>query len=258
MTGAPIVASLCGILALAAISQPPQTSGRKSMSNSSPVELTDDFIGAWLNMIDRAQTSWTPQPDLKALPDGAAVQQDSEKWCGIFFSPQANPHAANPVALIATHSATADTADIIRYDYAAPSFRFRLYETVDFALLTIEEGADILSFGPEKRVSAVQAVAARVLQPAPPQNAGASSERLWPFAFPKAIEDGARFSTDESQIPEAMPTWASRVDGGLRHGHLYFLCFKKRESGDGRVILLNSHHWFDGAAWAPYRQPKRR
>lgn len=48
-----------------------------------------------------------------------------------------------------------------------------------------------------------------------------------------------------------MPSWASRLDGGIRAGHLYFFCFKRRQSGDGSLILLNSRHWFDGQAWRP-------
>lgn len=233
---------------------PDQTAsqGRTGVNPNSGVEETDDLIGAWLNMIDRAAGAWLPRPDLNALPDGAAVKQDSEKWCGIFFKPEANPHEANPAAALMIHHATADTADIIRYDYGSAARRLRLYETVDFALLSIEQGGvDVLKLSQEKRPPAIAAIAGGLLnKPAP----GA----IWSFAFPQSIEDGFRFSTDASQEPQAMPSWASRVDGGIHAGHLYFVCFKRRQSGDGRLILLNSRHWFDGQAWAPYQRPKGR
>jgi hypothetical protein len=232
---------------------------RTGVKSNSGVEETDDLIGAWLNMIDRAGGAWIPQPDFTALADGAAVKQDSEMWCGIFFKPQVNPHAAKPAATLAIHHATADTADIIRYDYGSTAMRLRLYETVDFALLRIEEGGvDVLKLSQDKRQAAITTIAGGLLNRPAAANAGASPEATWPFQFPKSIEDGSRFSTDASQEPQAMPSWASRVDGGIRAGHLYIFCFKRRQSGDGRLILLNSHHWFDGQAWAPYQRPKGR
>lgn len=81
-------------------------------------------------MIDRAGGAWIAQPDLTALADGPAVKRDSEKWCGIFFKPEGNPHVATPAAALAVHHATADTADIIRCDYGSTAMRVRLYETV--------------------------------------------------------------------------------------------------------------------------------
>lgn len=228
------------------------------MKSKGVVEETDDRVGAWLNMIDRAEGTWIAQTDLTALPDGAAVQQDSEKWCGIFLKPEVNPHSANPAAALAIHHATGDTADILRYDYGSTPMRLRLYETVDFVLLRVEEGGgQVLKVSQDKRREAIAAMAGLLLTPPPPQKAG-GSKATWSFEFAGMIEDGSRFSTDASQEPVVMPSWASRVDGGIRAGHLYFVCFKKRQSGDGRLILLDSHHWFDGQAWAPYQSPKVR
>jgi len=231
--------------------------GRTSLNSNGGIEETDDLIGAWLDMIDRAGKAWLPQSDLMALADGPAVKRDSESWCGIFFRPEVNPYRASPAATLAIHRATADTADMIRYDYGSPAMRLRLYQTVDFALLRIEEGSvDVLKLSQDRRRMAITEIAAELLNK--PPIAAAGSPKAWPFEFPNSIEDGSRFSTGASQEPQAMPSWASRVDGGIHAGQLYFLCFKRRRSGDGRVILLNSHHWFDGQAWAPYERPKRR
>jgi hypothetical protein len=134
----------------------------------------------------------------------------------------------------------------------------RLYETVDFVLLRIEEGGEnVLKVSQDKRRDAIAAMAGLLLNPPPALKAG-RPQATWPFEFAGMIEDGSRFSTDASLEPLVMPSWASRVDGGIRAGHLYFVCFKKRQSGDGRLIMLNSHHWFDGKAWAPYQHPKQR
>lgn len=226
------------------------------MTTNGEVEETDDLIGAWLNMIDSAEGAWIPQPDLKVLADGPAVKQDSERWCGIFFTPAVNPYRATPAATLAIHHATADTADIIRHEYVSTAMRLRMYETVDFAILRIEEGLDVLKLSQDKRRAAIAETAGALLNRPPAATAGASPETTWLFEFPKSIEEGSRFSTGASQEPQVMPSWASRVDGGIRTEHLYFLCFKRRQSGDGRLILLNSHHWFDGQAWAPYERPK--
>ena len=226
--------------------------GRTGVNRNSAVEETDDLIGAWLNMIDRAGSAWLPQADFTALADGAAVKQDSEKWCGIFFKPEANPHEAHPAAALMIHHATADTADIIRYDYGPAAKRLRLYETLDFVLLSMEQGGvEVLKLSQEKRPPAIAVIAQSLLNQPAPQTA-------WSFAFPPSIENGSRFSTDASQEPQMMPSWASRVDGGIHAGHLYFVCFKRRQSGDGRLIFLNNRHWFDGQAWAPYQRPKGR
>ena len=230
---------------------------KTSVKSKAVLEETDDLIGAWLNMVDRADPAWIAPANFTALPDGASVQLDSEKWCGVFFKPEANPHAAIPAATLAIHHATADTADILRYNYGSTTMRLRLYETVDFALLRIEEGADILHSSLDERPGAIADMARRLLNNPPATKAGAPPA-TWSFQFTKVIEDGSRFSTDASQEPVVMPSWASRVDGGIHAGHLYFVCFKNRESGDGRLIMLDSHHWFDGQAWAPYQHRKRR
>ena len=236
-----------------------QRQGRTGVNDQDQVAETDDLVGAWLNMIDRAEGAWIPHPDLASLADGSAVKQDSEKWCGTFFKTEVNPHLANPTATLTVHEATADTADLIRYDYGASGMRLRVYESVDFAVLRIEEAdVDILKLSQDKRSAAIAAVAARLLAKPATANGGAVARASWPFKFPQSVEDGSRFSTDASQEPLTMPSWTSRVDGGIHAGHLYFLCFKTRQSGDGRLILLNSHHWFDGQAWAPYERPKGR
>jgi hypothetical protein len=218
------------------------------VSDKNAVVETDDLVGAWLRMIDRAGDAWVSQKDLSTLPAGAAVQQDSETWCGIFFKPEFNPRAASPPSAIATHSATADTADIIRYDYRSKGLHLLVYETIDFALLRIDDPqVDVLQLSQDKRAAGIAAAAAKFI------NVPSAV-----FQFPKSIEEGARFSTDAAQEPVIMPSWTSRIDGGVHAERLFFLLFKTRQSGDGRVILLNSHHWFDGEAWAPYRAPKAR
>ncbi len=233
--------------------------GGDSVNGNEAVEETDDLIGAWLDMIDRAGGGWVTMPDLKLLPDGQRVQLDSERWCALFFKPGADPHGATVMPAVEIHRATPDTADIIRYDYARGNMRLRLYETAVFALLRVEKAEiELLNLSQDKRPEGIASIAATLLnKPAPPGPVPVAAP-TWAFVFEGPIGEGSRFSTGASQDPHLMPSWTSRVDGGIRGGHLYFMCFKKRRSGDGRVILLNSHHWFDGQAWARYEgRPSR-
>lgn len=235
--------------------------GRNTVNGDEAVQETDDLIGAWLNMIDRAGGAWVTVTDLKLLPDARRVQRDSEEWCALFFTAGANPHQADAMPVIAIHRATPETADIIRYDYASGNMRLRLYETVDFVLLRVEQTeVEPLNLHQDKIPAAITRISRILLnKPAPAAPSPVSEEaQTWAFQFSPPIQEGSRFSTGASQDPHLMPSWTSRVDGGIRGGRLYFMCFKKRQSGDGRLIILNSHHWFDGQAWAPYEGPKPR
>jgi len=132
--------------------------GGDSVNGNEAVEETDDLIGAWLDMIDRAGVGWVTMPDLKLLPDGQRVQLDSERWCALFFKPGADPHGATVMPAVEIHRATPDTADIIRYDYARGNMRLRLYETAVFALLRVEKAEiELLNLSQDKRPRGSQA-----------------------------------------------------------------------------------------------------
>jgi hypothetical protein len=233
--------------------------GTNFVNGNETVKETGDLIGAWLDMIDRAKGEWVTVPDLKGLPDGQGVRHDSERWCALFCKPAADPHTAAAMPAIAIHRATPDTADIIRYDYAAGNMRLGLVETVDFVLLRVEHAdIELLKLSQDDIPVAITSIAGMLLNKPSPVGPATGQAHAWAFPFTKPIQEGSRFSTGPSQDPHLMPSWTSRVDGGIRGGHLYFMCFKKRESGDGRLIMLNSHHWFDGQAWAPYKSERRQ
>jgi hypothetical protein len=229
------------------------------VNDNEAAQETDDLIGAWLNMIDRAGDAWVATPNLGLLPDGQRVQQDSEKWCALFLKPGADPHRAGAMPAIAIHRATPDTADIIRYDYAMGRTRLRLYETVDFVLLRVERAEnELLNLSQDRIPGVITGIAGILLNKPAPDGPVPVPAQTWTFPFAGPIREGSRFSTGASQDPHLMPSWTSRVDGGIRGGHLYFMCFKKRRSGDGKLIMPDSHHWFDGQAWAPYEGPRPR
>ena len=109
--------------------------------------------------------------------------------------------------------------------------RLRLYETVRFLLLRIEEGGeDILKVSPDKRRDAIAAMAGLLLNPLPCGEGGQTRSNmvvrvLWDHRRRLTLFDGRLSGTSRDAV------MGVAVDGGIFAQHLYFVCFKKRQIG---------------------------
>jgi hypothetical protein len=249
-------AFVCGILwldaSLAAGCQKGAKPVTEDQGGSNPA--AEELVSQWLGVVRRA-TGFVEVKDLAQLPDGARVAQDSQSWTGRFLTPAANPYSV-PGVRRSIHHATEDTFDVVRHEYEAANQRLVVEETVNFVLVTVDAPLESLQTGNENakqdEINRVAAVVLKMagtmvgqnLQPAP---------YVWTFRFPAALREGSRFSTDPGQDPRRMWSWASRVDGGIHQGRLYFLCFKKPESTSGRYLTPDGQHWFDGRCWDAFR-----
>jgi hypothetical protein len=220
-------------------------------------QAAEERIQQWLGLVWRlGLNDYTPLDDLTTLPDGARVAQDSRSWAGQFLTSAANPYEGRRTVRRTVHRATADTFDTLRHEYEALGKRLVMEETVNFLLLTVDSPpADLQATNERTKQEEIQGLAALVLrmsgtrvaenlQPAPYQ---------WVLRFPTPIAEGARFSSAPEQDLRRMWSWASRVDGGIHRGRVYFLAFKKRESTSGRNITPDGQHWFDGKCWDVFR-----
>jgi len=198
----------------------------------------DNLIIAWLDAVDRATAAGFVRVErLDQLP--AQARADSVHWAQYFFTDASSPH--NPALQLAHsfHLARADTPDLVRHDYRAAALALRVVESRNYTFVFIEQ-PPILETAAEKRKAVVEQTAHAVLRMDDarwPQLA-----HTWRFVLPALVEEGTRFSTRPTELPEGMPSWTSRVDGGVHHGELYFLCYKKRDQMQG---FLNSQSWFD-------------
>jgi hypothetical protein len=196
-----------------------------------------DFAGklvqSWLASVDRAE-KYTPLHDLAELPPQALAS--SGFWCASLFPSCADPHEPALSARVSVHVATADTLDLLKHDYVVNGISVALIESRSFALLRVaRESADVLAQVPSRRGEEIRRVAAVVFGSTDQQPAPA-------FKLPRAIQEGVRFSTAPSAHPLLIATWRARVDGGIHHGCLYFLCYKRISQIVG---FWNTREWFD-------------
>jgi hypothetical protein len=184
-------------------------------------------IDRWLAAVDRAVArGFDRVEDREVLPAGARA--DSWFWCDEVLAPHANPHDA-PGARASVHPATPTTVDLLRHDYKAAGLGLTVIEGRNFLLVQVDPAsADVLALPPEDRAAAVHRVASAIFKARPS------------FQVPRAIEEGARFSTDEGVDPRLMAHWSRRLDGGVRGGRLWFLCYKKAPQ---RVGFAREEGW---------------
>lgn len=219
--------------------------------------VAEQRISQWLDLIWRLRPEdYVPIEDLNTLPDGARVAHDSLFWTGKFLTGVASPYDTARRVRRSIHHATADSFDTLRHEYDSLGKPLVVEETANLLLVTVDVSLENLQTKSERAKQAeIHALAelvlnirgtmvAQNLQGAPYQ---------WVFRFPDTIREGTRFSTAPEQDPLRMWSWASRVDGGIHQGRLYFLGFKKPESTSGRNIVPDPQHWFDGKAWDAFR-----
>lgn len=197
-------------------------------------------IDRWLAAVDRAvRKGFVTVARAEELPAGARAQ--SEFWCDEVLRPEANPHDREG-ARRGVHRAP----DLLRHAYTARGLGLTVTEGRNFLLIEIDpRSLDLLALPPERRAEAVHRAAAAILRaPAP-------------FQLPAEIGEGARFSTDDGAEPLLLSAWHRRVEGGVRRGRLYFLCYKKA----GKMLgFAREERWLEGAAItsAGGRRPRRR
>jgi hypothetical protein len=188
-------------------------------------------IERWLAGVERASDrGFAPVPGAVDLP--AEVLADSCYWCDEVFSPDANPHDA-PDVWRGVHLATRSTPDLLRHVYTTQGIGLAVTEGRNFILVEVDpRSADVLALPRAERPAAVHRVAEAIFR-APPS-----------FQVPPEIDEGARFSTDDGAEPLLLAAWSRRVEGGVRGGRLYFLCYKKTAQ---RVGFARDDRWLGTA-----------
>ena len=191
--------------------------------------MTDDVTSIWLDSVDRvAEGAYRPIAGRDALP--AQVRADSALWADRFLSSAANPHLRGWDVAWSYHLATKDTPDLIRAVYDIPGHGLDVIESRAYLITRIHE--------PAPATPQEVATVAELLLAKPPDAAA------WRFQFSTALTEGGRFTTNPSIGPLDIMDWPDRVDGGIRHGRLYFLQFKKIPDRQGYPDL---RRWFDEA-----------
>jgi|ERR1022692_1409829 hypothetical protein len=222
--------------------------------NSGAIQAAEQAISRWLDAMRLAEPrGYVEMQDFHELPDGARVEQNSMSWSEKFFTAAANPYHQKLSVRRSVHHATPDTFDVVRHKYDAVGKRLVVDETVNLILITVEQPLDdLLTKGEGEKRNEINKIAGLLLKMSGTMVATNLQDApyLWVFRFPATIRKGARFSTNPEADPRRMWSWASRLDGGIHEGRLYFLCFKQRESTSGRIMSPDSQHWFDGKCWA--------
>lgn len=190
-------------------------------------------IDRWLTAVERA-----PKRAARRVADCAdlppEVRADSYYWCDEIFSPGANPHDAEGVRR-SVQLATRSMPDLLRHEYAAQGLRLTVTEGRHFLLVQVDpRSLDVLALPQAQRSRAIHRVAEALFR--------APGGRALSFAAPRQIDEGTRFSTDADAEPLLLSAWNQRVEGGIRDGRLYFLCYKKTAR---RVGFAGDERWFD-------------
>lgn len=221
-----------------------------------------ETVRQWLQGLERAERAgFTPLMNFRELTDGPGVENESRLWAGRFFSSLASPYTKGTRVVRSTHAATSDTFDVLRHEYSALGRSLVLRETAAFSVLEIARGGDaVLDLRPRDRPESIHQIAEVVLATTGVFVGRTMEEEPyhWRFLFPEEIVEGCAFTTNPDANVNWLWSWAERADGGIKSGRVYFVLHKHREATDGRIVFLNTRHWFDGKCWDPYRGPERR
>jgi hypothetical protein len=193
------------------------------------------IVARWLAEVDEATlASFTALADLAELP--AQARAESRYWCDEVLSPDHNPYDA-PGARHGHRRAAGGAQDLLRHAYTAKGLGLTVVEGRNFLLVQVDpRSLDVLALAPPRRAA---------LGGGPPRRGGWPPRgRAFRFQVPHAIDEGARFSTDDTADPLLLAAWSERVEGGIHRGRLYFLCYKKVAQ---RVGFVGEDGWFDGA-----------
>jgi hypothetical protein len=255
-----ILASLAGLFT-PCVGAGWQKGGIRVADQNGVNQAAEEQISKWLEVV------WSVGPreyaeikDYRGLPNGARVEHDSIFWAGKFFTSAANPYEPKRMVRRSIHHATPEDFDIVRHEYEALGRPLILEETANYILLTVDTPFDESAARTEQaKQDEINQLAASVLKMSGTMVAYNLQPvaYLWVFRFPPKIREGARFSTDPSQDPRSMWSWAFRVDGGIHQNRVYFLLFKIREATSGQTLLPDPQHWFDGLGRVPLKRRRR-
>jgi len=191
-----------------------------------------DLVAWWLECIDDVPDAGYRDVGLSGL-DGD-VRATSQRWCDEQLAAEASPYVKGLKVRTLAHVGNegSDTRklsiDLIRHQYEIDDLPVEVVEGHNFTMIRLAAGKAIQGSA-AARAAEIHRLARKLLaQP-------------WTFQLPAAIEEGVRFSSNPDLIPDILPDWTDRGDGGIRGGRLWFLCF--------RVIpqvacFLNDIHWF--------------
>ena len=194
----------------------------------------EELIRIWLNVADRAEAEgYRNVNGIAALP--ARVRGDSSLWSERFLSRDSDPQYQKTGVQIGVHLSTADSPDLLRYDYRLDSRRLSIVESNNFMLIRIAEPPAPLNSSQSTLREYVEAAAASILNIR-------DGDHVWRFQFPDQIREGTIFSTQQTTDPLFLPQWTERADGGIHNRVLYFLCYKKVLQNAGYDDIKN---WFD-------------
>jgi hypothetical protein len=218
---------------------------------------SDTFINSWLDIADRAsKNGYVPVKSYNSLPN--RVRGDLFYWSERFFSKDGNPHAQpeniemHPETIkYGVHVATSDMPDLLRYEYQAKGLHLEAIESAAFTLIRVKSPNNILSLKDEERIPTINTIATSILNMEDLNSPDQEVRHRWNFKFPPKIADGIRFSTDPNANLISMYSWISRADGGIHHGNLFFICFKKHSQKAG---FGDMKAWFD----PPFRTQYQR
>ncbi|MFS8070633.1 MAG: hypothetical protein ACMG6S_30070 [Byssovorax sp.] len=195
--------------------------------------IANKLTRSWLAAVDRAE-EYTPVRDLAELPPQALAS--SGFWCASLFPACADPYEPDVSSRVSVHLAKAGTLDLLKHDYVVNDIPVTLIESRSFALVRVaRENADVLALAEAKRGEEISRIAAAVF-------GGTDQQPAPSFKLPKTIKEGSTFSTNPWANPLLIATWRDRIDGGIHHECLYFLCYKRVSQIVG---FWNEREWFD-------------
>jgi hypothetical protein len=169
--------------------------------------------------------------DFEEIP--AAARADSWCWCDRVFTAEASPHDARG----ARWGFHAGPLDLVRHECRVRELDLSVLEGRNFILVEVcFNGLDVLDLPPSERPTAIRRAARALLRA--PYLGGAHA-----FAVPAQVEEGAFFSSDPALDPALLACWSDRVDGIVRGGRLYLVCYKKHGQ---RVGFAHGGQWFAG------------
>jgi hypothetical protein len=220
-------------------------------------------IAYYAALLERVKpNSWQPFSSFRNFPDGERVENDSRQWADRLFRPNTNPYRVTPVQR-SVHHATKDTFDLLRHAYRVKVkdrwLGLEVFESVEFVLVRVVPERGLLSGAEAALASDIGDLANSVLrmEGSVVGPTGQDEPYVWSFQYERPLGEGSRFSTAPAAEPLMLHTFASRLDGGIRRGVLFFLAHKIHPRSGGRLIVLDGFNWFDGKCWEPYENGPR-
>jgi hypothetical protein len=221
---------------------------------------------AWFEAAERI--GLVPLKTFDVIADRKHVKDSSMAWMWRFLLPEAGPYREGALVERSFHRATATTVDILRHRYEIEvedgpdrpkvKIALRVFECIDTVLIVVDaiQGKSVLGTPAADRAELLTWIAKRLLLRTGVyvQELGryAKVEYAWTFLY-DSLEEGAWFSTDPTVFPLDMLDFPLRVDGGIRHGRVFFMAYKKYQFKTGRTSFwFDGKHWFDGKSWARY------